>query len=162
MVKIVAIGALLALLSGCTQTTAFDFFTMESAYERAITQMRTATLADESQTKAVVSAVYLNRVEPETYYEGEYFFIALYSKKQCALAEPGSKRPGFVLTLNGKAFIEASELDATHPLRSAMPVRNEWNRYFLVHYAAQETEELVMTLAKEHHGEAKLTFEKTP
>jgi len=66
------------LFTACTNTTAFDFFSTDEYYEKAIANMQKASLMKDSETKALVQGVYLNKVDPIIYSGDEYFFIAMH------------------------------------------------------------------------------------
>ncbi len=64
--------------TGCSHTTAFDFFTTDTYYEKAISNMQKASLMRDMETKALLHAVYLNNVDPDLYYGEEYFYVAVH------------------------------------------------------------------------------------
>lgn len=80
MNKLFAISTLLTsfLFTGCSKTTAFDFFSTDVYYEKAISNMQKVSLMSNMETKAILHAVYLNNVDPDVYYDGEYFFVAVH------------------------------------------------------------------------------------
>ncbi|HIC43283.1 MAG TPA: hypothetical protein EYO73_03030 [Sulfurimonas sp.] len=66
------------MFTGCTRTSAFDYFATDDYYEKALPNMIKASLMKDLETKALLHGVYLNNVDKELYNDGEYFFIALH------------------------------------------------------------------------------------
>ncbi len=160
--KSLLLSALLAsLFSGCSQTTAFDFFKMDANYERAISNLQTGTIARSFETEVILSSIYLNKVYPQQYHDGEYFFIALYIADAKRLFLKSKLRDSdYKLTLNGVDFVSAKELKKDDPLRSLMPINNEWNRYYLIKFATQPREDLLLQLEDNNLNTIKLAYFK--
>jgi len=80
MNKFLALSAItgLVLFTGCSQTTAFDFFSTDTYYEKSISNMQKASLMRDMETKALLHAVYLNNVDPDVYAGDEYFYVAVH------------------------------------------------------------------------------------
>ncbi|MEA3522528.1 MAG: hypothetical protein U9R50_06110, partial [Campylobacterota bacterium] len=128
----------LVFISGCSRTTAFDFFKMDDSYERAVDNLQTGTIVSSFETKAILSTVYLNRVYPEKYNDGECFFVSIYLRDDIRLYfKSGMNNQKYNFTLNGEKPFEAKEIKADDELRLAMPITNEWNRYYLVKFPTQ-------------------------
>ncbi|MDX1295185.1 MAG: hypothetical protein R3302_02890 [Sulfurimonadaceae bacterium] len=142
-----------ALLStGCSTKTALDAFHVDSQTERALNSLKTATAVEPSGTKAVITSIYLNEVYPERYSGDEYFIIGLY--RQDAEA-------GFTLLLNETvAPANLDELAHEDPLCRLMPVYNKWNRYYLVRFPEQSSEDLTLTLGNGLSATGALSYRK--
>ncbi len=144
---IVSLLSLLLLFTGCSHTTAFDFFKMDSEHERAVENMQTGTIVRSFETEAILSTIYLNRVYPDKYKDGEHFFAALYSREDIRLYfKQGLNNNKYKFTCNGETPIEARELKSDDELRRLMPITNEWNRYYYVKFPKQHTESLDLIL----------------
>src|SRR3990167_5405523 len=76
----IAMAALLAF-SGCSQKGAFDLFKMDASHERAVEQLRTGAIVLSLETKAILSTLYLNPIDPDQYKDGEYFIGAVYFER---------------------------------------------------------------------------------
>ncbi len=151
----------LFLFSGCSKTTAFDFFKMDKNYEKAISNLQSGTIAKSFETEAILSSVYLNEVYPDEYSNGEYFFLALYlSDDKRLFFKSGLNDPDYKLTLNNTNFIDGKELKSDHKLRSLMPINNEWNRYYLIKFASQERNDLLLKLQNNDSGKIELHYLK--
>ncbi|RUM61183.1 MAG: hypothetical protein DSZ03_08925 [Sulfurimonas sp.] len=156
--KFLLVTALLAsFFSGCSRTTAFDFFKMDANYERAISNLQTGTIARSFETEVILSSIYLNKVYPKQYNDAEYFFIALYLADNQQETLQNSE---YKLTLNGVDFLHVKELQEDDPLRSLMPIDNEWNRYYLVTFAKQPREDLLLQLEDRDLNTIKLHYTK--
>lgn len=80
MNKILALSTIAGtlLVSGCSRSTAFDFFSTDTYYEKSISNMQKTSLMRDMETKALLHAVYLNNVDPEIYKGDEYFYVAVH------------------------------------------------------------------------------------
>ena len=153
--------AALSLLTGCAKTTAYDFFKIDAQHERAVSNLRTATIVKEKETKAIISSIYLNRVMPESYSGNDVFYIALYLPKSSELfSEEGEEIEGNQLLLNKMHPVAVKNADENETLRSLMPVKNDWNRYYIVEFAAPEENLLTLTLESDQYGQAHLIYQR--
>ncbi len=149
------------LFSGCSKTTAFDFFKIDSNYEKAISNLQTGTISKSFETEAILSSIYLNKVYPNEYNDGEYFFIALYLANDKRLFfKSNLSDPQYNLTLNSINFVNVQELSSEHKLRSLMPINNEWNRYYLIKFDTQARNDLLLKFENENLDAIKLEYEK--
>ncbi len=153
---------LVSFFSGCSHTTAFDFFKMDANYERAISNLQTGTIARSFETEVILSSIYLNKVYPQQYRDGEYFFIALYiaDDQRPFLNPEETEHSEYKLTLNGVNYLNAKVLKEDDPLRSLMPINNEWNRYYLIKFATQSREDLLLKLEDMNLNTIKLKYRK--
>ena len=185
------IGAAL-FLSGCSQTTAFDFFSSDPYYEKAISNMQKVSLTHDQETKALLHAVYLNNVDPEVYKRDEWFYVAVHiiddperkgmknldyklrmrklddsHQQQDAEKAPRynryvqfdleEKKPVYTYS----EAIKMIELEEHHSLRQTMPVRNQWNHFYLVRFQEDiNASELTLSFENDQYGAAQLTFQK--
>jgi hypothetical protein len=151
----------LLTMSGCAQKGAFDLFKMDAAHERSVEQLRAGSIVLSLETKAIISAIYLNPVYPEQYKDGEYFIAAIYFENDMrSVKKRGIKDIGYRLTLNGKEPVEMEELAEKDLRRELIPVRNTWNRFYLVKY--NNFSEGVLTLGLENNqtGKVVLNYQK--
>ncbi len=145
--------------TGCSRTTAFDFFKMDDNYERAVDNLQTATLVKSFETQAILSTVYLNRVYPEKYKDGEYFFVSLYLRDDIRLYfKTGINNKKYTFTLNGNKPLEAKELKTDDELRLSMPITNEWNRYYLVKFKSQNGKKLNLLLENDETDSVEIDY----
>ena len=179
--------SLIALLtmSGCADKGAFDLFKMDEAHERSVEQLRTGSIVLSLETKAIISAIYLNPVCPEQYKDGEYFIAAIYFENDMRSVKKRDIHDiGYRLTLNEPKIkvsdnnqsikIEAKEIKPAgyyEPItmeelgekdlrRNLIPVRNTWNRFYLIRF--KNFSEGVLTLGLENNqtGSVVLNYQK--
>lgn len=150
-----------ALLTGCSHTTAFDFFKMDEDHERAMTSLQTTSIVRSFETEAMISTIYLNQVYPEKYHDGEYFFASLYMNDDKRLFYKDSLQdPEYTLKLNGVSPESIEILDKDSQLRRLMPIKNEWNRYYLVKYPAQKENIITLILENDRSLNASIHYQK--
>jgi len=126
------------LFSACSRESAFEHFTrLDSLHERAVTQLRRATLGEANRTQALISVIYLNPVEPESYGEAPAFLVALFDRN-------GSGLETYKTTLNGREPAGIVRLDENCSLRSLMPLDNPWNSYYQLLFAAEADDNLTL------------------
>ena len=151
----------LALFTGCSNTTAFDFFKKDAAYEKAIDNLQTGTIVKSFETEVILSTIYLNRVYPEKYNDGEYFFVAIYLRDDVRLYfKSGLNNKKYTFTCNGRKPQETKMLQKDDELRLLMPITNEWNRYYLVKFKKQESKKLTLLLENDQYGSVVLAYRK--
>ncbi len=182
------------MFTACSQTNAFDFFSSDTYYEKAVSNMQKVSLMRDMETKALIHAVYLNNVDPHIYFDDEYFYVAIHiiedaydpkkhglknldyrlrmmdEKKQTS-HDDITKAPEYKGADSTQEIkeeteilyvdpIEATELDEDHKLRRTMPIRNQWNHYYLVRYKEVNASTLRLSFENDQYGKAQLTFQK--
>ena len=158
--SVLGLSALLTM-SGCADKGAFDLFTMDKAHERSVEQLRTGSIVLSLETKAIISALYLNPVYPEQYKDGESFIVAIYFENDIrSVKKRDFKDIGYSLTLNGKEPLEIEELRETDVRRQLMPVRNTWNRFYLIRYKNFSEGALALGLENNQTGSVVLNYQK--
>lgn len=156
----IALSALLAF-SGCAQKGAFDLFKMDEAHERAVEQLRSGTILLSLETKAIISSVYLNKIDPVMYKDGENFLVALYiDKDSTAIKDRDWESYGYSLMLNGLKATAVESLDEKDLRRSLIPVQNNWNRYFIIRFDPVVGDSLVLRLENNQTGSVELNYRK--
>jgi hypothetical protein len=156
----IALGALLAF-SGCSQKGTFDLFKMDEAHERAVEQLRSGSIVLSLETKAIFSSLYLNKVDPIKYQNGEHFILSVYFEKD----DRGDKvreleSNGYQLTLNGKKATVIEPLSEKDPRRSLIPIQNSWNRYYYTRFNLDQNSSLALQLEKNQTGSVVLSYPK--
>lgn len=153
--------SLLMLLSGCSQRGAFDIFKMDEVHERAVEQLRSGTIIQSFETKAIFSALYLNKINPETYKEGEFFIASVYFEND---DRSDKKRQlesnGYTLRLNGQKATRIELLGEKDPRRSIIPIHNNWNRYYLIRFDSLQGSTLALRLENNQTGQVELNYQK--
>jgi hypothetical protein len=155
--------SLVALLtmSGCATPGAFDLFKMDEAHERSVEQLRTGSIVLSLESKAIISAIYLNPVYPQQYKDGESFIAAIYFENDMRSVKKRDIHDiGYHLTLNGQEPIEIEELPEKDLRRELIPVRNTWNRFYLVRYKSFTEGVLALALENNQTGKVVLNYQK--
>jgi len=200
MNKLLALSTIagVMLFSGCSRSTAFDYFSTDTYYEKSISNMQKASLIRDMETKALLHAVYLNNVDSQIYKGDEYFYVAVhiiedaYDAKKHGLKNldynlkmqvtsrsqlrDDKKEPlvhkelhSLVKTtteddkLDQQNYVEAieiRELDEDDRLRRTMPIRNQWNHFYLVRFKENHSKKIKLKFENDRYGKALLTFEK--
>ncbi|PHR56145.1 MAG: hypothetical protein COA44_08605 [Arcobacter sp.] len=189
MNKFLALGLLITVLlfSGCSRTTAFDFFSTDTYYEKAVSNMQKVSLMKDMETKALLHAIYLNNVDEELYNDGEYFFIAIHIIDESRDGNrSGLNNPLYSLKMIESIEIEvpdiqsykAKDINTTKPklishlplivkpldqdnvLRLSMPIKNRWNQYYLLKFEKIKEEKIRLVFESDLYGSAPLTFLK--
>lgn len=147
------------LFSGCGMS-AFHIFKRDRMYEHSIAHTKKGQIVAELQTKAIITATYLNRVDSAKYKGDEYFFVGIYICDDFEQKEKrGLKNPFYALRLGGAAPLEVTELSHDDELTKSMPLVSRWYNYYLVRFPAQERE-LLLTFESDRFGKAQLKFVK--
>lgn len=156
----IAISALL-VFTGCSQKGAFDLFKMDETHERAVEQLRTGTIVLSLETKAILSTLYLNKIDPLTYKEGEYFIAAVYFEKDDRTVKIRElESNGYGLTLNGKKATFIEPLNEKDPRRALIPIQNNWNRYYFIRFDPVAESSLTLRLENNQTGSVALKYQK--
>lgn len=154
--------ALALLLSGCGRS-AFFTFTGSTTYAEALPHTQRAEISDRFESKALVSATYLNAVYPgnRDYADSETFFVGLYIDKDFEGAKAGLNNPLYTFTLNAIGYESAEPVAKDDELLKLMPLVNRWSRYYIVRFPKQGGDKLTLRLAHPDTGrQAVLTFSK--
>jgi hypothetical protein len=158
--SIIALSVMIGF-SGCADKGAFDLFKMDKAHERSVEQLRTGAILQSLETKAVVSAIYLNPIYPERYSDGEYFVTAVYFEKDNRdLKKWDIYAHGYTLTLNAMKPTLIEELNESDPRRGLIPVQNNWNQYYFIRFDSQPQGALSLLLENNQTGKVVLNYQK--
>ena len=115
---------------GCSKNNAFDRFNLSHTQELTEESIQSSKLKTDTQTKGVVSTVYLNNVYPELYNENEYFYVYFFIK-----GESDIKNLHFLL--NGSESIYIEELKAENEFSKLTTFDAKWKKYYLVGFKKQ-------------------------
>ncbi len=155
------------ILSGCQTYSAFEIFKKDDLYERALLQTKNKQIINSLETKAKITATYLNPLYPSTYKDGEHFFVGVYipddyDKKESAglfnkdykLLMMGAKEDIAPLSISEITKKEQSEL------YKKMPHTDNWSKYYVVSFPKQADAANLTLLLKTLYGETSLDFPK--
>ncbi|MGE4399728.1 MAG: hypothetical protein AB7D29_09435 [Campylobacterales bacterium] len=182
MTKGIATALCAALLfGGCQTYNAFDMFKKDEHYEKALKETRNAQIINSMETKAKITATYLNPLYPSRYSDAEYFFVGVYipddyDKKE----ESGLYNKDYSLSMTVAAKKEELKLGEQAALPSTvqakivetivkldqnelykkMPHTDAWSRYYVVSFPKQEGNSALGLSFKGPDGAASLSFPK--
>ncbi len=143
-----------------------QLFTKDEIYHTALINTQKAQLMASFETKALLTATYLNPVYlerkcrkklKEKLQDGEYFFVGIYidnSKSQ------HFETKGYSLTLNGQDPIEVKALDKDDPLRYEMPMVDNWSHYYLVKFKQTSQKNFSLIFENDRFGRDILNYSK--
>lgn len=143
-----------------------QLFTKDEVYHTSLVNTQKAQLIASFETKALLTATYLNPVFSERncrkrfnngMSDAEYFFVGVYiadSEKN----EFNTK--GYSLTLNGLQPIEIIELEKNDPLRYEMPMVDNWSTYYKVKFKKTLKKDFTLIFENDRFGKDLLNYSK--
>ncbi|MDR2905486.1 MAG: hypothetical protein LBU73_06005 [Helicobacteraceae bacterium] len=137
---------LVLVLASCGRSAFFDF-TGSAAYADALPHTKRAEIIDKFESRALITASYLNAIYPEdkNYSENETFLIGLYIANDFTdKQKQGINNPNYTLALGENNYISAEKVDKNDHLLKIMPLVNRWNHYYIVRFPIAN--ELILTL----------------
>jgi len=152
------IASSLLILGGCSSV---ERFTPSSLDEKAITGTKTVRVLSGNRSEAVLSALYLNEVYPDSTDNMAHFIVAFYAKEgDSALSFTKEKADGgYHLLLNGEEALYSEELEHDDLLLEMMPINKSWSRYYYVRYKLPSVKP-VLVLESDHTEKAVITYQK--
>jgi hypothetical protein len=151
------------LITGCSQN-AFTKFDLDKEQELSVSSSRTSkiTFSNSKKIYGIFSAVYLNRINPESFKENEYFFIYMYLKNENSLKKSALlKNINSSITLNDKFPADIKELPHANKFTHLISVKNKWNKYYLVTFKKEkDLKQLNLLFEQEGLSSAVLTYKK--
>lgn len=148
------------LFGGCSGHGPYDLFKIDKQHERSIEQLRSGSILLSLETKAIISSLYLNKINPDKYRDGEYFIVSLYIEKENRISKDDYEANGFRLSLNGKKALSSQLLEENDPYKAYMPFQNGWNQYYLVRFDSLHENAMALKLEKDQIGSVVLNYQK--
>jgi len=153
------------VLSGCQTYNAFDMFKKDDSYEKALIETKNAQIINSLETKAKLSATYLNPLYPSEYKDAEYFFVGVYipddydSPKDAGLFNKEYK----LVMKDIKGDIQPKNIEQIakkeqNKLYKQMPHTDTWSKYYIVSFPKQDGASALELKFKSSYGEASLSF----
>jgi len=152
----------LIFLSGCSSRNAFDEFKMDKDQELSISSLQSAKIiSSDGKINGVFSAIYLNEVYPDSFNDGEYFFIYMYQKEPKELYDPKElKETGLSVKLNSKLPVKLKELPRENIFSHLISIKSDWNRYYILAFLKEKKENLNLVLESDPSSSADLKYQK--
>ncbi len=153
--------ATLFIFTGCTKTNAFSRFHFSAVKEQAASSLRTSKINLDNDVIGIVSAIYLNEVNPQKYNGMEYFYIAVYTKNKDTLHDPNSvNKSDMVLKLNDELPVKIKKMDQKNEFEGLIALDNNWTSYYLVAFPTSQSDKLSITLQDGKFGSLPLVYQK--
>ena len=138
------------IFSGCSKYNAFSNFNLTQAQEKSEDSIQSATINTKEGSVGLLSAIYLNRVYPQKYKDGEYFYVYLYTQID-------KKKLDFFL--NNNLCVELKELSVQNEFSHLVPSSEKWKKYYLVKFK-KEGEHLALQAKNSYISSAMILFKK--
>ncbi len=134
------------LFSGCSGQNAFTKFNMNKQQELSESSLQSSKIKLNKKVYGIFSAIYLNKVNPKSFNQYEYFYAYIYLKESSELHNPNTLDDiKLTLKLNGKTPVKIQELESKNRFSHLSAVESDWNRYYLVAFEpAEENLKLVL------------------
>jgi hypothetical protein len=154
------ITTLLIFLSACSHKNAYTNFGITKEQELAATSFQSTKVKRGEDVEGIFSAIYLNKVYPQSYNQNEYFYISLYLKEAKEIYNPDAlKKIGITFRLNSKLPVNIQELPAENKFSHLGFMKERWNKYYLVIFENQG-KELNLVLESDLSSSAALAYQK--
>ena len=153
------------LFSSCSikeNSNLAQLFKKDDIYHISLLNTKKAQLIASLETKALLTATYLNPVFEYIDSENinrreEYFFVGVYITDS---EEHEFNTKGYSLKLNGKKPLGIQKLKKDDPLRYQMPMINNWSTYYKVKFPKVKGNDLNLTFENDRFGKDTLTYSK--
>ena len=168
MYKKVLLIAILLTVTGCNikeDSNIAQLFKKDDIYHISLLNTQKAQLIASLETKALLTATYLNPVYAHSNCKnyripienGEYFFVGVYINNS---KTHHFDNKGYSLTLDGAKPIEIKELDKDDPLKYEMPMVDNWSTYYRVKFPRNSIKKFNLIFESDRFGKDVLEFEK--
>jgi len=149
------------LFTGCADKNAFSKFDMTTAQELSASSLQSSKVKSGEDVEGIFSAIYLNEVYPNIYFENEYFFVYLYLKEKKEMYDPTLLSDiKLTLKLNSKLPIKIKQLPHANKFSDLVATKSEWNRYYLVAFENEQKKELSIVLESGRFSSDPLIYQK--
>ena len=143
-----------------------QLFTKDDIYHNSLVNTQKAQLIASFETKALLTATYLNPVFEERdckkrftnkMQDGEYFFVGVYIQNS---EKHAFNTKGYSLTLDGLEPIDIQELEKNDPLRYEMPMVDNWSTYYKVKFKKSPKNDFALIFENDRFGKDILNYSK--
>ena len=122
---------LMILFGGCAHKSAFESFKISPEQARSEDMMQSSKIENNGKVIGIVSAVYLNKVEPKIYKSEEVFYITVYVKKDFS--------QNLEFYLNKQKPLSVQKLSPANKFTKLTGINADWFRYYLVKFKRQNS-----------------------
>ena len=151
---------LLLFFSSCSHKNAFYEFEMDKNQELSTISLKRTKIIQNEKVIGAFNAIYLNEVYPDTYNGHEYFFVYIYLKDNENISNPDTiNQDKLSIFLNNSSPLKLKELDSQNRFYRLSSSKNDWNRYYLVSFAAKG-KRLTLRLENDPSFSVELKYQK--
>lgn len=140
--KTAVLTCLMLVFSGCAGKSALNIFESDMLYEKGLEYTIVGDIINSFETKALISATYLNSVDHTKYNDDFHnFLIGIYiteDNKEEKDRFLNNKR--YILTLNGNSIEKLEELQTTNYLWEHIPIKNPYAKYYIVSFKKEKNQ----------------------
>lgn len=131
----------LTLFTGCSKKNAFYEFKMDKERELSVSNLQNSKIVSkDGEISGIFSAIYLNKVYPETLNEEECFFVFFFTKDAKELQDNHNiTESDLKVTLNSKSPLAIEKLSQENRFSHLVETKNSWNRYYVVTFQKVQT-----------------------
>jgi len=149
------------IFTACADKNAFDKFNMLKEQELSATSLQSSKIKRANNIEGTISALYLNAVYPKRYNNNEYFYVYIFQKDKKEMFNPNKlDEIKLTLRLNDKLPIKVKELSNDNQFSHLTSVRSEWQRYFLIAFQKEESNNLSLVLESGQSSSDLLVYQK--
>lgn len=141
---------IVTFFNGCSQKNAFSEFNITQNQEKGEENLLSSKIYGKNGVDGIVSAIYLNKIFPKRYQDGEYFYIALYLQND---------KKSLKFFLNKRGAIKVTHLPASNAFSKIVSFQGTWKDYYLVKFH-KSTQELQLSVQNAHSSSQKMLFKK--
>lgn len=150
----------LILFTGCgPKANALNYFQKDKLSANAIQYTKKRDLNYKNETKVMLFATYLNKIDKKYKTDKINSFIIgihIVNKNNHDLTQNG-----YELSLNNKKPTSIIKLEDTSDLVKSIPLKNSWANYYLVHFNKEKNVNLLtLKLNHSNFGQVSLDFQK--
>ncbi len=152
----------LVFLTGCSDKIYKEFINEDKLYEQSLLYTRKGEIISSLETKSVIVATYLNRLDKRfADKDKDYFIVALYNEKEFGDKKEGLESENCAIYLkDGRKPIEIKKLKKDDEILKYIPVHSGWFKYYLVVFPAKEEKSITLVCENKLFGKDFLTFSK--
>ena len=141
---------LLMVFNACSTKNAYSSLKITPFQEKSEENTLSSKIQYKDTIDGLVTAIYLNALEPETYDGEEYFYVYLYTK---------TNNDDIKFLLNDKEATKVEELKAENIFSHLSKFKTDWSQYYLVSFI-KEDENLSFQVQNDKFSSDKLLFQR--
>jgi len=152
--KFLASILFILFFSACSHQNGFSKFDLTLDQEKAIDSLQSGKIYDRKDAAGIFAAIHLNEVYPQEFYKQETFLVYFYLKEDATALSANC------FYLNKQAPLEIETLPPLNRFSHLSGVENEWNQYFVISFALQQEDKMLLKLEDERFSSSTLLFRK--